>query len=36
MISVATTTGVPDLRVQLAGLSLQNPIMAASGTCGYG
>jgi dihydroorotate dehydrogenase (NAD+) catalytic subunit len=36
MTSVATTTGVPDLRVQLAGLSLQNPIMAASGTCGYG
>jgi dihydroorotate dehydrogenase (NAD+) catalytic subunit len=36
MTSVATTTGVPDLQVQLAGLSLQNPIMAASGTCGYG
>lgn len=26
----------PDLRVQLAGMTLQNPIMAASGTCGYG
>ncbi len=26
----------PDLRVQVAGLELQNPIMAASGTCGYG
>ena len=26
----------PDLRVQVAGLTLQNPIMAASGTCGYG
>lgn len=26
----------PDLRVHLAGLSLQNPIIAASGTCGYG
>ena len=26
----------PDLRVQVAGLRLQNPIMAASGTCGYG
>jgi dihydroorotate dehydrogenase (NAD+) catalytic subunit len=26
----------PDLRVQVAGLYLQNPIMAASGTCGYG
>ena len=25
-----------DLRVQVAGLTLQNPIMAASGTCGYG
>jgi dihydroorotate dehydrogenase (NAD+) catalytic subunit len=36
MPSVATTAGVPDLCVKLAGLSLQNPIMAASGTCGYG
>ena len=27
---------VPDLRVHVAGLSLQNPIIAASGTCGYG
>jgi dihydroorotate dehydrogenase (NAD+) catalytic subunit len=26
----------PDLRVQVAGLTLQNPIIAASGTCGYG
>lgn len=26
----------PDLRVKIAGLELQNPIMAASGTCGYG
>jgi dihydroorotate dehydrogenase (NAD+) catalytic subunit len=26
----------PDLRVQVAGLELQNPIIAASGTCGYG
>lgn len=26
----------PDLHVQVAGLTLQNPIMAASGTCGYG
>jgi dihydroorotate dehydrogenase (NAD+) catalytic subunit len=26
----------PDLRVQVAGLQLQNPIMAASGTCAYG
>ena len=30
------TTGSPDLRVQVAGLQLQNPLMAASGTCGYG
>lgn len=27
---------MPDLRVRVAGLQLQNPIMAASGTCGYG
>jgi dihydroorotate dehydrogenase (NAD+) catalytic subunit len=27
---------VPDLRVHMAGLCLQNPLMAASGTCGYG
>lgn len=26
----------PDLTVELAGLRLQNPIMASSGTCGYG
>jgi dihydroorotate dehydrogenase (NAD+) catalytic subunit len=26
----------PDLRVKIAGLQLQNPVMAASGTCGYG
>lgn len=26
----------PDMGVQIAGLRLQNPIMAASGTCGYG
>jgi dihydroorotate dehydrogenase (NAD+) catalytic subunit len=29
-------TSNPDLHVQLAGLQLQNPVMAASGTCGYG
>lgn len=29
-------TSVPDLRVHLAGLTLRNPILAASGTCGYG
>lgn len=33
MTSLST---VPDLRMQVAGLQLQNPIMAASGTCGYG
>jgi dihydroorotate dehydrogenase (NAD+) catalytic subunit len=33
---LATSLTTPDLRVHLAGLSLQNPIMAASGTCGYG
>lgn len=27
---------IPDLHVSVAGLHLQNPIMAASGTCGYG
>src|SRR5262249_43477952 len=26
----------PELRVKVAGLTLQNAIMAASGTCGYG
>jgi dihydroorotate dehydrogenase (NAD+) catalytic subunit len=26
----------PDLRVKIAGLQLQNPVIAASGTCGYG
>src|SRR5215813_7810084 len=31
-----TAAHTPDLRVQVAGLTLQNPIMAASGTCGYG
>lgn len=34
-MTVATPTA-PDLRVRLAGIELQNPIMAASGTCGYG
>ena len=28
--------GGPDLRVKVGGLCLQNPIIAASGTCGYG
>ncbi|MFO8079859.1 MAG: dihydroorotate dehydrogenase, partial [Armatimonadota bacterium] len=26
----------PDLSVEIAGLTLQNPIMSASGTFGYG
>lgn len=36
MVSWRGAPGVPDLRVHVAGLCLQNPIMAASGTCGYG
>jgi len=31
-----STVPMPDLRVNVAGMSLQNPILAASGTCGYG
>lgn len=31
-----TVAHTPDLRVHIAGLTLQNPIIAASGTCGYG
>lgn len=33
---MTSASNVPDLRVQVAGLQLQNPVMAASGTCGYG
>ena len=36
MASTTTAAHTPDLRVQVAGLTLQNPIIAASGTCGYG
>jgi dihydroorotate dehydrogenase (NAD+) catalytic subunit len=36
MTSEPTAAHVPDLRVQVAGLQLQNPVMAAAGTCGYG
>ncbi|MGQ4807927.1 Dihydroorotate dehydrogenase B (NAD(+)), catalytic subunit [Candidatus Entotheonellaceae bacterium PAL068K] len=36
MTSGTATPGGPDLRVCVAGLQLQNPIMAAAGTCGYG
>jgi dihydroorotate dehydrogenase (NAD+) catalytic subunit len=36
MSAETTTAEVPDLHVRLAGLQLHNPIMAASGTCGYG
>jgi dihydroorotate dehydrogenase (NAD+) catalytic subunit len=35
-VTLATSLTAPNLHVRLAGLSLQNPIMAASGTCGYG
>ena len=31
-----TADGKPDLRMNVGGLCLQNPIIAASGTCGYG
>lgn len=33
---MTSASNVPDLRVCVAGLQLQNPVMAASGTCGYG
>ena len=33
---MTSASNVPDLHVRVAGLQLQNPIMAASGTCGYG
>jgi dihydroorotate dehydrogenase (NAD+) catalytic subunit len=36
MTSTMPPGSMPDLRVQVAGLGLQNPIIAASGTCGYG
>ena len=36
MTSTRPVAHTPDLRVQVAGVSLQNPIIAASGTCGYG
>jgi len=32
----STSTGTPDLRVSFAGIDLKNPIIAASGTFGYG
>jgi dihydroorotate dehydrogenase (NAD+) catalytic subunit len=31
-----TPTGIPDLRVSFAGIDLKNPVLAASGTFGYG
>lgn len=34
--SPGTSPGIPDLRVSLAGIDLKNPIIAASGTFGYG
>lgn len=36
MATIRPAACAPDLRVQVASLTLQNPIMAASGTCGYG
>ena len=33
---MTSTSNVPDLHVRVAALHLQNPLMAASGTCGYG
>lgn len=36
MASTTIATHTPDLRVHVAGVTLQNPIIAASGTCGYG
>ena len=34
--SAATSAGGPDLRVSVAGIALKNPVIAASGTFGYG
>src|SRR5579862_1452365 len=34
--SAATPAGGPDLRVSVAGIALKNPVIAASGTFGYG
>ena len=34
--AVKTPAGLPDLRVSVAGIELKNPIIAASGTFGYG
>src|SRR5688572_25937355 len=36
MSRIQHETHDPDLHVKIAGLQLQNPVMAASGTCGYG
>jgi dihydroorotate dehydrogenase (NAD+) catalytic subunit len=36
MASPATERGVPDLSVSFAGIQLKNPVIAASGTFGYG
>jgi dihydroorotate dehydrogenase (NAD+) catalytic subunit len=33
---VSPVPGVPDLRVNVAGIELKNPVIAASGTLGYG
>jgi len=34
--SAAPRPGIPDLRVSFAGIALKNPVIAASGTFGYG
>lgn len=36
MVPTVSSCRPPDMRVWVAGMELQNPIMAASGTCGYG
>ena len=28
--------GVSDLRIEVAGIKMKNPVLTASGTCGYG
>ncbi len=35
MTDNAQNTGTPDLSVDIAGVKLGNPLMTASGTCGY-
>ena len=35
-MSAASGNSTPDLRVSIAGIPLKNPVIAASGTFGYG